>query len=213
MTDAIIELTGGRIAVKARRRRRQDKGSRNNRFYVSRGWISRPSSRCHPSLWLALAFDLSTGRYTAVANKGTLCDKPARQHHARTTTGHTARPRDRRAARKEPPRPALEAASARRHGRYQRSATVEIRDRRKPRQRRNALSHRPRTRSPGRRVLSVDRHTRRRHAAPASATLSARMDQMRQDQKATVGLAKGGDRGGRKSKAGLQNNPANAPAR
>ena len=36
MTDAIIELTGGRIAVKARRRRRQDKGSRNNRFYVSR---------------------------------------------------------------------------------------------------------------------------------------------------------------------------------
>jgi N6-adenosine-specific RNA methylase IME4 len=38
-----------------------------------------------------------------------------------------------------------------------------------------------------------------------------RMDQMRQDQKATVGLAKGGDKGGRKGKAGVRKTPANAP--
>jgi N6-adenosine-specific RNA methylase IME4 len=38
------------------------------------------------------------------------------------------------------------------------------------------------------------------------------MDQMRLAQKATIGLAKGGDKGGRKGKAGLRKNPANAPA-
>jgi protein gp37 len=39
-----------------------------------------------------------------------------------------------------------------------------------------------------------------------------RMDQMRQGQKATIGLAKGGDLGGRRSKAGVRKTPANAPA-
>jgi hypothetical protein len=36
-----------------------------------------------------------------------------------------------------------------------------------------------------------------------------RLDQMRQEQKATIGLASGGEHGGRKSKDGLRKNPSN----
>ena len=78
----------------------------------------------------------------------------SRHHHARTK-GHTARPRDRRAHSRGAACPALHAGSARRRGRRQRNANQEIRNGQRPRRCINALAHRRRARSPGRRVLSV----------------------------------------------------------